>query len=338
MVFGLALGLPIVTSSGIATVTGVAEGVHHQKQQNREAANEKRMEKFYVDVFCDSGGSGSGGGGNGGSSGDGKGGDRRAREVDGGMLVLRDDKAWIAAQDGATGLPAGAEAKTHPCMAFYLSYPSEMQPHPRGLVSTVSRDPPMLNWLYVDRETAELRYGNRTKSMEHVVGDWDWTDENVEAGAEDGAGKTKNNNAGWVMETKDAKSGKGQWKRGEEEQRPKGKDECPGAGLTLEGWEGFVAVWEDEREVEFEVELDLGKGAGAQKYTVAKTVRAGWAVYFDKNRDGLRSMKKKGKTVLEISLERRMVPEEEQKKGEDEDKGDQPSVNLSGGVKTTQEK
>ncbi|KAL9063683.1 MAG: hypothetical protein Q9157_008134, partial [Trypethelium eluteriae] len=133
-------------------------------------------------------------------------------------------------------------------------------------------------------------------------------------------------------------SGKGQWKREEDEEGPKGKDDCPGAGLTLEGWEGFVAVWEDEREVEFEVELDLGKGAGPQKHTVGKTVRAGWAVYFDSNRDGLKSMRKKGKTVLEISLERRMVPEEEQKKGEDEDKKDQPNVNLSGGIKTTQEK
>ena len=188
MVFGLALGLPIVVSSGIATVTGVAEGVHHQKQQNKEAANEKRMEKFYIDVFCADR-------------------DPRAKEIDGGMIVFRDDKAWIAEADSSTGLPTGEEATTHPCAAFYLSYPSELQPHPRGLVSTVSKDPPMLNWLYVDKDSLELRHGNRTKSIEHVVGDWDWTDENVEPGAEN----AKKTNAGWVMETKDAKSGKGQW-------------------------------------------------------------------------------------------------------------------------------
>ncbi|KAI9659970.1 MAG: hypothetical protein M1821_001322 [Bathelium mastoideum] len=338
MVFGLALALPIATSTGIATVTGVAEGVHHQKQQNREAANAHRMAKFYVDVFCagaDAGADKSKSSSSSSSSSKKKD-SASARAIDGGMLVLRDDKAWIAGEvDGETGLPAGEEARSHPCAAFYLSYPSEMAPHPRGLVSTIARDPPMLNWLYIDAETLELRYGNRTKSMAHLVGDWDWTDENVEAGAEEAA--AKKNNAGWVMETKDAKSGKGQWKRDEKEDGPKGKDECPGAGLTLEGWEGFCAVWEEAREVEYEVELDLGKGAGMQKYTVAKTVRPGWAVYYDRNRDGLRNLKKQGKTVLEISLERRMLPEEEQKKGEDDD-DDKPKMNMSGGVKTTQEK
>lgn len=38
--------------TGIPVVTGVAEGVHHQKEQNKEAANETRMVKFYIDVFC----------------------------------------------------------------------------------------------------------------------------------------------------------------------------------------------------------------------------------------------------------------------------------------------
>ena len=314
MVFGLALALPIATSSGIATVTGVAEGVHHQKQQNREAANEKRMEKFHVNVFCSAR-------------------HARAREIDGGMVVLRDERAWIARVDPATGEPTDAEAASHPCAAFYLTYPGETQPRPRGLVSTIAKDPPMLNWLYVDKDTSEVRYGNRTTSMDHVVGDWDWTDENVEEGAEE----RKKTDAGWVMETKDAKSGKGQWKKDKDEE-VKGKDDCPGAGLTLEGWEGFVAVWEEPRDVEFEVELDLGKGAGMQKYTVAKTLGAGWAVYFDRYEDGLKSLKKQGKTVLEISLERKMLSEEEQKKGQDEEDESKPKMNMMGGVKTTQEK
>ncbi|KAI9688313.1 MAG: hypothetical protein M1820_010258 [Bogoriella megaspora] len=314
--FALALGLPIVTSTGIATVTGVAEGVHHQKQQNKEAANEKRMEKFYVDVFC-------------------AGKNPRARDIDGGMIVLRDDKAWIAKQDPKTGLPTGAEEKSHPCAAFYLSYPSEMQPHPRGLVSTVSKDPPMLNWIYVDNETLAVRYGNRSKSIEHVVGDWDWTDENVDLEAEEAA-KKKKNNAGWVMESRDAKSGKGEWKK-DEEDRPKGKDDCPGAGLTLEGWEGFTAVWEEAREVEFEVALDLSKSASLQKYTVGKTIREGWAVYFDKHQDGMKKIKDQGRAALEISLERRVLPEEELKKGKEEDDKDKPKMTMAGGVKTTQE-
>jgi len=33
----------------------------------------------------------------------------------------------------------------------------------------------MLNWIYVDKNTMEVKYGNRTQSIEHIVGHWDWT-------------------------------------------------------------------------------------------------------------------------------------------------------------------
>jgi hypothetical protein len=38
---------------GVPVVTGVAEGVHHQKKANEEAAQETRMVKFYLDAFCE---------------------------------------------------------------------------------------------------------------------------------------------------------------------------------------------------------------------------------------------------------------------------------------------
>lgn len=57
-------------------------------------------------------------------------------------------------------------------------YPDDNRDPPqRGLVSTISVDPPMLNWLYVDATTLELRYGNRTQSIAHLVGPWDWTED-----------------------------------------------------------------------------------------------------------------------------------------------------------------
>lgn len=59
--------------TGIPVVTGVAEGVQHQREQNAEAANETRMDKFYVDVFCDAA-------------------SPRKSEVHGTMLVMKDDK------------------------------------------------------------------------------------------------------------------------------------------------------------------------------------------------------------------------------------------------------
>ena len=50
-------------------------------------------------------------------------------------------------------------------------------PVPIGLVSQVRDDPPLLNWLYVDKDTMELKYGNKSASIEHHVGPWDWTED-----------------------------------------------------------------------------------------------------------------------------------------------------------------
>jgi len=103
----------------------------------------------------------------------------------------------------------------------------------RGLVSTVSASPPTLNWIYVDRRTQELRYGSRAEANGHLLGPWDWTEDEV--------------------------------------------------GLTMEGWEGFVAVEEEKGE---------------------------WALYYDREDDGLRGVVM-GRRVLRCSLERRLVDGDE---------------------------
>lgn len=46
-----------------------------------------------------------------------------------------------------------------------------------GLVSQVQADPPLLNWVYIDGNTMELRYGNKSKSIAHHVGPWDWAED-----------------------------------------------------------------------------------------------------------------------------------------------------------------
>ena len=119
--------------------------------------------------------------------------------------------------------------------AFYIEYPDEeRKPAPLGLVSQVADDPPMLNWMYVDKNTMELKHGNRSQSREHHVGPWDWTEE----------------------------------------------DEI---GLTFEGWEGFVAVQDDEGE---------------------------WQLFFDRNDDGLKDFVGKRGRKLEVTLERIMCDNE----------------------------
>ena len=73
MPLGLFLGGCI---TAIPVVTGVAEGVSHQKKQNEEAANETRMIKFNLHVSCDA--------------------DKDfADEVDNGILVLRHNKVRL---------------------------------------------------------------------------------------------------------------------------------------------------------------------------------------------------------------------------------------------------
>ncbi len=61
----------------------------------------------------------------------------------------------------------------HKFTGYYFNYPGEEGK--RGLVSTISEDPPMLNWIFVSAETRAVRFGSRKDSVGHVVGSWGWT-------------------------------------------------------------------------------------------------------------------------------------------------------------------
>lgn len=39
-------------------------------------------------------------------------------------------------------------------------------------MTTVSDDPPQLNWVYVDKDTYEVKYGLRVDAEPHLVGPW----------------------------------------------------------------------------------------------------------------------------------------------------------------------
>jgi hypothetical protein len=79
---GIFLGGVVV---GIPVVTGIAEGVEHQKKQNEEAANETRMTKFNAVVACDSN-------------------DEIADEIDKGILVVRHGKVRPLAPASLRGM------------------------------------------------------------------------------------------------------------------------------------------------------------------------------------------------------------------------------------------
>jgi hypothetical protein len=44
-----------------------------------------------------------------------------------------------------------------------------------GYVTTVSDDPPQLNWAYVDKDTYEVKYGLKVDAEPHIVGPWNCT-------------------------------------------------------------------------------------------------------------------------------------------------------------------
>lgn len=153
MIFGL-LGI-----AAIPTTIGVAEGISEGRKEEDPATEEERMRKFRLECFCDAN-------------------SRKAKEIDGGYVVLKGEKLYIEP-------PTSSTNTGHSFEGFYIEYPDPERPRPLplGLVSTISKDPPMLNWIYVDKDTREVKYGNRTQSRAHVVGSWGW-----DAGEEGGAG------------------------------------------------------------------------------------------------------------------------------------------------------
>ena len=186
----------LLTLAAIPTTIGVAEGVHAENKENDPKASSKteaeRMRKFNLECYCESN-------------------SRTAKEIHGGNVVLRNDKIYIESQSSEKG---------HTFEGFYISYPDpdRPQPPPLGLVSSIPSDPPTLNWIYVDKETREVKYGNRTQSRAHIVGSWGW-----DAGEEGGpGGLTLEGEEGAVaVETKDGWEVR--WEDGKGEIGVKGK-------------------------------------------------------------------------------------------------------------------
>ncbi|MBE3048203.1 hypothetical protein IMZ48_38005 [Candidatus Bathyarchaeota archaeon] len=64
----------------------------------------------------------------------------------------------------------------HKFAGYYFKHPEHQWPNKgEGYVSTIMDDPPMLNWIYVDSETNEVKYGTKTDSTGHLVGPWNHT-------------------------------------------------------------------------------------------------------------------------------------------------------------------
>ncbi|KAK6083848.1 hypothetical protein SCUP515_01544 [Seiridium cupressi] len=134
------LGLLVIDA--IPTVIGVAEAIDAQKKQNQQA---KERIKFYMTA---------------GFAVNPKVGIQTAN------VVFKDNKLCL-------------DHPAHPVSGyrfngFYFPYPSE-EKH-QGLVSMASDDPPALHWIYAHKDTGELRHGPRGETVGHIIGPWNWSE------------------------------------------------------------------------------------------------------------------------------------------------------------------
>ncbi|OCL13791.1 hypothetical protein AOQ84DRAFT_309952 [Glonium stellatum] len=168
----------------------------------------------------------------------------RSREIDGRPVVLRDGKLYID-----TGTSNG-EPFGHQYAGYYLPYPDTKY---EGLVTTITDVAPIMNWVYVDKETYEVKYGVRLDAQPNLTGPFDCT---------------------------------------RQDRR-----------LTFEGWEGFCAV---------------------EEYPTI------WALYFDRDDDGLRSKLPLGTRILEIELTRKEKRWKKEPTARKEDQRTGRAVNAQG--------
>ncbi|PYH49377.1 S-adenosylmethionine-dependent methyltransferase [Aspergillus saccharolyticus JOP 1030-1] len=151
----MVIGLLVL--SAIPTVTGVSLASSEQRKANERKNDERRMAKFYIDVAAPPH-------------------NPEDPEVHNKRVVLRDFKVFLDDRD-----PAKRDPPAHTAQAFYIEYPEfDHMKHLKrgfGVATSISDNPPMLGWIYADKDTHELKYGNRTQSCEHVIGPWDWVDD-----------------------------------------------------------------------------------------------------------------------------------------------------------------
>ncbi|KAF5667863.1 hypothetical protein FHETE_5549 [Fusarium heterosporum] len=149
----------------------------------------------------------------------------RSRDINNKLVVLKDSKLYIANEHPLYNHdPKNRISKGYAFSGYFLPFPdSEYE----GLVTSIN-DENFLNWVYVDKNTHEVKYGVRADTEGHITGPFDCT---------------------------------------KQDRR-----------MTCEGWEGFCAVEE---------------------------LPGVWALYYDRDDDGLRSKVAMGTRVLEIELTRR---------------------------------
>ncbi|KAI1260154.1 hypothetical protein F5Y18DRAFT_432503 [Xylariaceae sp. FL1019] len=135
--------LGLMTIGAIPTVIGVAEAIDAQKKQNAQA---KERIKFNLTAKFSHDG------------------DSPPQTA---YVVFKDNKLYL---DHPSSPAAGYRFN-----GFYFGYPGPEEY--QGLVAPIADDPPMLNWIYADKDTGVLRHGSRKETVGHIIGPWSWTED-----------------------------------------------------------------------------------------------------------------------------------------------------------------
>ncbi|EMF14834.1 uncharacterized protein SEPMUDRAFT_132410 [Sphaerulina musiva SO2202] len=136
-------------------IIGTTEAVRHGQRQNSREEQRGRKTNLTVSLLHRS---------------------EYTSQFDGAYIVLKDHKLWI----DTTGLAN----HLHPFSGYFLPYPHDDVAQSwrkagfrkaEGMVTTISNDPPFLNWVYVDCDSHEVKFGKRDEVEGHRLGPFDVT-------------------------------------------------------------------------------------------------------------------------------------------------------------------
>lgn len=152
--------LGIITSiAACPAIIGTTEAIRQGQRQN--ARQTARGRKSNITVSCSDP-------------------SRKSRDIHGGTVVLKDNKLYVTAVNPKSKFPDDKGEYLydpgHLFAGYFFPYPDKnWGRRGDGYVSTISDDPPQLNWIYVDKDTYEVKYGLRVDAQPHLVGPWNCT-------------------------------------------------------------------------------------------------------------------------------------------------------------------
>ncbi|TEA19003.1 hypothetical protein C8034_v009441 [Colletotrichum sidae] len=128
-----------------SAVFGMAEAIRHTQSQARRKEHRSRKNNLLIRCRKST---------------------RYSPDIEGKHVVLSGDKLFVD-----TGLDPDS-AFGFPFTGYFLPYPESQY---AGLVSMICEEPPIMNWIYVDRDTHEVKFGTRPYAQPNLTGPFDCT-------------------------------------------------------------------------------------------------------------------------------------------------------------------